>query len=167
MTILGIDPGTRKAGWSILRLDARGVHLIAIDTLKLPSTEPLAARVGIFGEFVRSLIVEHGITIIALETAFVAKNPQTFVKLGYLRGVLCYLAHTHSLTIEEFAPMQVKQAITGWGAAPKEQVARVVHQLFPHLPPQRYEDSTDALAVALAGLWQAQHKERLATITVL
>lgn len=156
--VLGIDPGTRKAGWSIIQYDQTGLKLLAIDTLSLSPSLPLSTRVGIFGEFVAKLMEQHAITAIALETAFVSKNAQTFHKLGFLRGVLYYLAHQRSCAIAELAPMQVKQAITGWGAAPKEQVATVLHQLFPALPAQKHEDATDALAVALAGLWQLQQQ---------
>lgn len=158
LIVLGIDPGTRRAGWSVIKYDQAGLTLLAIDTLSLSPSLPLPTRVGIFGEFIAKLLEHYTITAISLETAFVAKNPQTFHKLGFLRGVLYHLAHQHSCTIAELAPMQVKQAITGWGAAPKEQVGRVLHQLFPTLQQQKYEDSTDALAVALAGLWQLQQQ---------
>ena len=161
LIVLGIDPGTRRAGWSIIQYDQSGLRLLAIDTLSLSPTVPLSTRVGIFGEFVAKLLEQYAITAIALETAFVSKNAQTFHKLGFLRGVLYYLAHQKSCKIVEFAPMQVKQAITGWGAAPKDQVARVLHQLFPTLQQQKHEDSTDALAVALAGLWQLQQQALL------
>lgn len=162
LIVVGVDPGTRKAGWSIIQYDHAGLHLLALDTLILSPSLPLSMRVGIFGDFVAKLLDQHAITAIALETAFVAKNAQTFHKLGFLRGVLYYLAHQHNCAIAELAPMQVKQAITGWGAAPKEQVARVLHQLFPTLPAQRHEDATDALAVALAGLWQLQQQTLVA-----
>lgn len=162
ITVLGIDPGTRKTGWSVLRVTQGSVQLIAIDTVRLPATAPLATRVGMVGDCIATIIQEHTVSLIALETAFVAKNPQTFVKLGYIRGIIYYLAHQQQLQLQELAPMQVKQAITGWGAAPKEQVARVLHQLFPSLPPQATEDATDALAVALAGLWQYVHRQQVA-----
>ena len=162
LIVLGIDPGTRRAGWSIIQYDHAGLRLIALDTLSLSPSLPLPTRVGIFGEFMAKLLEKHNITAIALETAFVAKNAQTFHKLGFLRGVLYYLAYQKSCVITELAPMQVKQAITGWGAAPKEQVARVLHQLFPTLPAQQHEDATDALAVALAGLWQLQQQALVA-----
>ena len=97
-------------------------------------------------------------TDIAIETPFLGKNAQNFLKLGYLRGILLLLADQHSMVIHEFAPRQIKQAVTGYGGASKEQVARVVLQLFPRLQKPKKEDVTDALAIGLCAIW---HQKRL------
>ena len=82
------------------------------------------------------------------------KNVQSFLKLGYLRGILYLLANQHNLGLHEFSPREIKLAITGSGGAGKEQVARVLFMMFPHLQKPKKEDVTDAIAISLCGLWQ-------------
>jgi crossover junction endodeoxyribonuclease RuvC len=91
-----------------------------------------------------------------LETPFFGKNAQNFLKLGYLRGALYLLADKNRLKLHEFYPREVKQAVTGYGGASKDQVARVILQLFPRMKSPKKEDVTDALAVTLCGLWRQQ-----------
>jgi len=93
------------------------------------------------------------VTHIALETPFLGRNAQNFLKLGYVRGILYLLASQEKLTLCEFAPTQVKQAVTGFGGAQKEQVSRVIHQLFPAIKAIDSLDVTDAIAVTLCGVW--------------
>jgi crossover junction endodeoxyribonuclease RuvC len=82
------------------------------------------------------------------------KNTQVFLKLGYVRGILYLLAAKNKCVLHEFSPREVKQSITGFGGASKEQVARVLMQLFPRIAKPDKEDVTDALAVTLCGLWR-------------
>jgi len=162
MVILGIDPGFQFAGFGILKRDASNkVYLLDHGYLKMRSTQTLVERIGIFHAFFEEKIKLHGVTDIALETPFLGKNAQNFLKLGYLRGLLYLLADTHGLTLHEFAPREVKLAVTGWGGADKEQVARVILQLFPKMVAPEKADVTDALAVTLCGLWNAKQKQSI------
>lgn len=153
MVILGIDPGYRYAGFGILKKEQHKTYLLEAGCLKMSSTKSLVERIGIFHDFFNEKIIHYHITDIALETPFLGKNAQNFLKLGYLRGVLYLLANKHGLPLHEFAPTEVKQSVTGFGGASKEQVARVVLQLFPRLSAPEKADVTDALAVTLCGLW--------------
>ena len=101
--------------------------------LPLPPKEHLSKRVGIFYSFLESKIKEFGVSRISLETSFLGKNAQTFLKLGYLRGILYLLADQHDLQLHEFAPREIKQAVVGYGGASKEQVAAMVMRMFPKL----------------------------------
>ncbi len=154
MVILGIDPGFRYAGFGVIKKEGGKTYLLDSGHLAMSSTKPLHERVGIFHDFFAQKIVQWAVTDLALETPFLGKNAQNFLKLGYLRGILYLLAHQHKLILSEFAPTQVKQSLTGFGGASKEQVARVVLQLFPRLEHPDKEDVTDALAVTLCGLWK-------------
>lgn len=157
MVILGIDPGFQFAGFGVLKKDpSNKVYLLDHGCLKMRSTQTLVERVGVFHAFMEEKVVKYGVTDIALETPFLGKNAQNFLKLGYLRGILYLIAHTHNLTLHEFAPREVKQAVTGWGGADKDQVARVILQLFPKMVAPEKADVTDALAVTLCGLWRAK-----------
>jgi crossover junction endodeoxyribonuclease RuvC len=154
VVILGIDPGFRFAGFGVLKKEGGKSFLLDYGYLKLPPTKSLVERTGLFYECFNEKIKTYKVDHLALETPFLGKNAQNFLKLGYLRGILYLLSDQHNLTLHEFAPRQVKSALTGFGGASKEQVARVVLRLFPKMEPPKKDDVTDALAVTLCGLWQ-------------
>ena len=153
MVILGIDPGFRFAGFGILKKEGRQALLLDYGYLTMSSSDSLITRVGQYHQFFEEKISAWDVTVIALETPFLGKNAQNFLKLGYLRGIVYLLAHQHKIGIQEFSPTEVKQSVTGFGGATKDQVARVVLQLFPGMELPKKEDVTDALAVTLCGLW--------------
>ena len=154
MKLLGIDPGCRYAGYGILKTEGSTIYLLEHGLLKMPQNHTLIQRVATFHDFFSEKIQQHAITDIAIETPFLGKNAQNFLKLGYLRGIIYLLSHKNNINLHEFSPTEVKQAITGFGSASKEQVARVLYQLFPRIPPFEREDVSDALAVTLCGLWR-------------
>jgi crossover junction endodeoxyribonuclease RuvC len=80
------------------------------------------------------------------------------MKLGYLRGITYLLASQHKIPLQEFAPRQVKAAVTGYGAASKEQVALVIARLFRGLEQPKKLDMTDAIAVTLCAAWASKSK---------
>lgn len=158
MIILGVDPGFSVTGYSILQKNKNQIIMLDHGFLKLPVAQSLDARIGIFYDVLAEKIKLYEVTTIALETSFLGKNAQTFLKLGYLRGILYLLAYQNKLNLCEFAPRQVKQTVTGYGAASKEQVAKVLSMLFPAIPKPLKEDVTDAIAISLCGLWQSENK---------
>jgi crossover junction endodeoxyribonuclease RuvC len=154
MITLGIDPGLQRAGYALCDLNGGRIALLACDVIKLPSSENISARLGMLHARLTELIIQYNVGQVALETPFLGKNAANFLKLGYVRGIIHLLAHTHSLKLVEYAPTEIKQAITGYGAADKEQVAAVLLRLFPGMVKPKYADATDALAVALCGIWR-------------
>ena len=157
MKILGIDPGWHITGYGILHKVERSVVLVDYGYLSMSTAKTLVERSGTFHDFFAEKIRVHGVTDLALETPFLGKNAQNFLKLGYLRGILYLLASRHGLILHEYSPREVKTAVTGFGGAEKEQVARVIVRLFPALQQPDKLDVTDALAVTLCGLWKAKH----------
>jgi crossover junction endodeoxyribonuclease RuvC len=157
MVILGIDPGFSFTGFGIIKQEQTKTYLIDYGYLNLPTTKSLSIRIGIFHETFDEKIRKFQVSDLALETPFLGKNAQNFLKLGYLRGILYLLANTYNLPLHEFSPREVKQALTGFGGAQKEQVAHVVLQLFPQLTTPKKNDVTDALAVTLCGLWRNKY----------
>lgn len=156
MRVLGIDPGFSFTGYAIVVKEGTKTMLLDFGYLKLPQSRPLPERVSLFHDALEKKIIQFQITHLSIETPFLGKNAQNFLKLGYLRGILYFLSHKHNLTLCEFAPTQIKQSLTGFGGASKEQVSRVLFQLFPTLSkPDKY-DATDALAISLCGLWQTK-----------
>ena len=159
---LGVDPGFSITGYAILCTEAGRTFLLDCGYLQMTPKNSLPERVGMFHDFFTEKIKTHGVTQLALETSFLGKNPQTFLKLGYLRGILYLLANQSQLPIFEHAPAEVKRSITGSGAATKEQVALALTRMFPGLSKIKkaaVNDVTDALAICLCGLWHSkQHK---------
>lgn len=153
MKILGVDPGFHFSGYAVADLQGHSVSLIDYGYLKMQPTKSLIERTGKFYDFFAEKIIKHAVTNIALETPFLGKNAQNFLKLGYLRGLLYLLADKNKLMVHEFAPREVKLALTGYGNASKDQVARVVTRLFSHMISADKYDVTDALAVTLCGVW--------------
>lgn len=152
--ILGVDPGFSVTGFAIIRQEGSRVTLLDYGHLKMSSSKHLANRIEIFYNFFFEKLSLWPIQAIALETSFLGKNAQNFLKLGYLRGILYLLASQRQLSIFEFAPSQIKLSITGFGSASKDQVALVLMRIFPGLLVQEKLDTTDAIAIALCGLWR-------------
>ncbi|MFZ5954520.1 MAG: crossover junction endodeoxyribonuclease RuvC [Candidatus Dependentiae bacterium] len=157
MIVLGIDPGFTAAGFAIIQKNGHQSQLLDCGFLATPPSKHLSERVGLFYNFFSEKIKMYQVTDIALETPFLGKNAQNFLKLGYLRGIIYLLANQYTIHLHEFAPREVKLSLTGFGGASKDQVARVILQLFPKLiKPNKY-DVTDALAITLCGLWKNKH----------
>lgn len=157
--ILGVDPGFHVTGYAILKKEGGKTFLVDCGYLKMSSSQPLSKRVGIFYDFFKRKIETHKICEISLETSFLGKNAQTFLKLGYLRGILYLLADQNSIVLYEFAPREIKAAVTGSGGASKDQVANMIFRLFPRvsqLGVVAKQDVTDALAICVCGLWRSQ-----------
>lgn len=153
--ILGVDPGFSVTGYSLMVKEGSRAYLLDCGFLKMSSKDHLSQRTLEFHDFFKKIIEEKGVSHVSLETSFLGKNPQTFLKLGYLRGILYLLAAQHKLEIAEFAPREVKQAIVGSGSADKEQVALMLMRMFPQL--QQYSatlrnDVTDAIAIGICGM---------------
>ncbi|HXW86154.1 MAG TPA: crossover junction endodeoxyribonuclease RuvC [Candidatus Bathyarchaeia archaeon] len=154
MVILGIDPGLKVAGFGILKKEGSKAFLLDYGYLAQTSTTPLVERVATFYHFFDEKIKKWQVTDLALEHPYLGRNTQTFLKLGYLRGSLYLLAHDYALVLHEFSPSEIKMAVTGFGGAEKEQVARVILTLFPQLKTVAKLDVSDALAVTICALWR-------------
>lgn len=155
VVVLGVDPGFSVSGYSIVIREGSRAFLSDCGFLKMSSKDHLSIRTGQFYKFFSELIEKHGVSHVSLETSFLGKNPQTFLKLGYLRGILYLLADQNSLEIAEFAPREVKQSITGTGGADKSQVALMLSRMFPQLAAYAESlrnDVTDAIAIGICGL---------------
>lgn len=153
MIFLGVDPGFQYAGFGVVMKNGSRVTLLDCGFLQMSPNKSLPERVEIFYNFFKDLVIKYQVNVIVLETPFLGKNAQNFLKLGYLRGILYLIASQNRLKIMEFTPTQVKLGVTGYGGANKEQVARVIGKLFPKLAILEKMDITDAVAVALCGVW--------------
>ncbi|MCG0277505.1 MAG: crossover junction endodeoxyribonuclease RuvC [Thermanaeromonas sp.] len=149
MRILGIDPGTATTGYGIIEAEGSLVKAGEYGSISTSPAYPLPLRLANLYEQVLSLIRREKPSCLAVEEIFFSRNTRTAMAVGQARGVVI-LAATHAgLEVAEYTPLEVKQAVTGYGRAPKYQVQRMVQAILnlPQLP--QPDDAADALAVAL------------------
>ena len=156
MKILGIDPGSQVLGYGILEALPGGPQSCDSGTLRTSSTLDLCERLLLIHRELERLLASHRPDVVAVETAFYHKNARSTLILGHVRGVVLLAARQAGLRVAEYAPREVKMAVTGHGDAAKEQVAFMVRRLLG-LTETPVSDAADALAVALCH-W---HRSRL------
>ena len=148
--ILGIDPGTNVLGYGILSVSGKEVKMLAMGIIDLRKVKDVYLKLGRIYERIMGIIDSFLPDELAIEAPFFGKNVQSMLKLGRAQGVVIAAAISRQIPIHEYAPMEIKQAITGRGAASKEQVASIMQRtlgitdegMLPFL------DATDALAAA-------------------
>lgn len=146
---MGIDPGTNYMGYGVLEIEGRNVRSVVLGDIDLHKlTDPYAKLRYIF-ERVGALIDQYAPREVALESPFFGENVQSMLKLGRAQGVAMAAALSRGLAVSEYAPMRIKQSITGRGSAAKEQVAAIVCRILSIDQPPRRLDATDGMAVAL------------------
>lgn len=159
--IIGIDPGTNVMGYGILGINGKMPALIAMGVLKLNRMDDHYMRLHRIFERVTGLINQYLPDEMAIEAPFYGKNVQSMLKLGRAQGVAMAAALNHEVPIAEYEPRKIKQAITGNGAASKEQVASMLQHILKIDKEQMpdFLDATDALAAALCHFYESQKPE--------
>lgn len=147
--ILGIDPGTRVAGWGLVECAGNRSRLVACDVLRLRAGT-MPARLRELGDLVRGVIRAQAPTAIAVETQFFGKSATAAFAVGMSRGVTLFVAEECGVPVHEYTPATVKKAVVGNGNASKEQVAAMVRVLLGLPKAPGPADVTDAIAIALA-----------------
>ena len=151
--ILGLDPGLSAMGWGMIAVSGSRLTHIAHGVIATKPAIGLGARLMELHRVLVTVIAEHGPTAIAVEQAFVAKDPQAALKLGHARAVALLAAAQAGLEIAEYAPNQIKKCVVGAGHAGKEQVQFMVKRLLPACGVAHARlgaDAADALAAAIA-----------------
>lgn len=151
MIILGLDPGTAATGYGVV--ENRGQQLVGKEwgVIATPALLPLPQRLGIIAADLDSLLRKFRPSLAVVEAIFFAKNAKTAVGVAHARGVILLSLERKKIPIIELTPLQVKQQITAYGAAPKAQVQTMVKTLLKLKDPPRPDDAADALALAICG----------------
>jgi crossover junction endodeoxyribonuclease RuvC len=151
MVILGIDGSLRCTGWGVIEGTRTAARAKAWGTIPMAATAPHSACLLAIRETLDGLIARERPDALSMEEGFFAKNARTAMILGEVRGVVISCAAAAGIPIFGYSPRDAKQAVTGWGAAGKEQVGKMVMALFGlrERPP---EDACDALALAYCHL---------------
>ena len=147
--IMGIDPGTNYTGYGILEVEGRTVRCVVMGDIDMHRLEDPYEKLLCIFRRISSIIREYGPAEVALESPFFGANVQSMLKLGRAQGVAMAAALNLERPVFEYAPTRVKQAITGTGAASKEQVSAIVRRLLKIKGEPSRLDDTDGMAVAL------------------
>ena len=163
MIVLGIDPGIATTGFGVIREESDGrVSALSYGVLVTPKEDPLPRRLLSLRQQLNALIQQWRPAESAVEALFFATNLKTAMAVGQARGVVLVTLQEAGLPIGEYTPLEVKQAITGYGQADKRQMQMMVQMLFALESLPRPDDAADALAVAFTHL-QASRYSRLET----
>lgn len=155
--IIGIDPGTNVMGYGILGIYGKKPQMIAMGIIELTKLGDQYIRLARIYERVSMLVVQYCPDEMAIEAPFFGKNVQSMLKLGRAQGVAIAAALARQVPITEYEPRKIKQAITGNGAASKEQVCEMLKRILA-IPPESILpklDATDALGAALCHFYES------------
>jgi len=160
MRVLGIDPGTATTGYGVVE-EVRGeLSSVTFGVIKTPAGQPLPTRLQEIYRAVRELALEWKPDASAVEELFFSRNVRTAMSVGHARGVTLLALVDAGITVAEYTPLVIKQAVTGYGSADKAQVQEMVRLLLGLTKTPRPDDAADALAVAICHL----HSARLAQL---
>ncbi len=149
MIILGLDPGLAIVGWGVIESVRGKTRPLAYGAITTPAHTPIENRL---------LMIEHDLTEVirkykpdeaAVEELFFTNNITTGIAVAEARGVILCTAHKLGVTLQEYTPMQVKQAVVGYGKADKHQVISMVTTILRLPKPPKPDDTADAIAIAL------------------
>jgi crossover junction endodeoxyribonuclease RuvC len=146
--ILGLDPGLQHTGWGLVEHDGFRLRFLADGVVSTSAQEELPARLLALHRGLGAVIAEWTPDEAAVEHTYVARNPESALKLGQARGVVLLAPALAGLVVREYGAMEVKRAVVGTGHAAKEQVQAMVRQLLPGVTFRR-ADAADALAIAI------------------
>ncbi len=161
LRILGLDPGLSRMGWGVIDVSGSRLTHVAHGVIATTTALSLAYRLRLLHVAIAAVIAEHVPTAIAVEQAFVAKDPQAALKIGHARAVALLAAAQAELDIAEYAPNHIKKCVVGVGHADKAQIQAMVRRLLPTAQVTQ-ADAADALAAAIAHAHLAGTKSRIA-----
>jgi crossover junction endodeoxyribonuclease RuvC len=149
MRILGVDPGFGRTGWGVI--DFGGSQMTAVDygCIETKSGEDFSDRLEMLYNEIFATIKKFKPDLVAVEELFFYKNVTTAIKVSHARGAILLAAKKAGLAVAEFTPLQVKQAVSGYGGAEKGQVQRLVQTFLRLKELPKPDDAADALAIAI------------------
>ncbi len=164
MRVLGIDPGSRVAGYGIVEEQKGKLSAVAWGVVKPPQSKELHHRLKYLFEAYAELVIEYRPDEVAVENVFFAENARSALVLGHARAAAFLPALVQNIPFNEYTALQVKKALVGAGHAGKGQVAAMVCRLLNMKEIPKPEDVTDALAVAVTHLHATPMRRRLAMV---
>ncbi len=155
---LGIDPGTASTGYGLVEEKDGELRLVACGVISTLPETPMPQRLRRIHDDLVGLIARYQPSQLAVEELFFSRNARTALAVGQARGVVLLAAAEAGLPVGEYTPLEVKQAIVGYGRAEKAQVQRMICLLLDLAAAPQPDDATDALAVAVCHLFTLRGK---------
>ncbi len=149
MIILGIDPGLATVGWGVVESVCGNVRPIAYGAITTPAHTDIEARLLMIQNDIETIIEKYKPDEMAIEELFFNTNITTGIAVAEARGVILCTAHKLGVKISEYTPLQVKQAVVGYGKAEKHQVIAMVTSILKLQKPPKPDDTADAVAIAI------------------
>lgn len=163
MRILGIDPGSHVTGFGVIDSDGSRHALVGQGVVRTRTTESFPEKLKLIHHGILDVVDEWGPDQVVVESLFYAVNVKSALKLGHVRGVALLAAVERGLPVHEYAPLEVKQAVVGYGRADKHQVQRMVAVLLKLETPPEPHDAADALAIAICHAHQLRFHAKVQT----
>lgn len=151
MIILGIDPGFARTGYGVIEEKNKKLEVLDYGCLSTSASLSFPKRLKKISDGMGKLIEKYRPEICAVEKIFFCKNTKTAIDVGQARGVVILTAAEKKLEIREFTPLQVKQSITGYGKAEKQQIQKMIKIILNLKEIPKPDDAADALALAICG----------------
>lgn len=158
LTILGIDPGYADVGYGVLQAGSRRLIYVTCDNLKSSKKLAFGERLLLLDKGIARLIKTHAPDLIAVEKLFFFKNLKTAIDVAQARGVIMLAAARQKVPVVEYTPLEVKQSLTSYGHATKEQVAAMVKRLLG-VSLNKPDDAVDALAIAICACFRSRSRQ--------
>lgn len=149
--ILGIDPGLADTGFGLIEETPGKLHCLAYGSIKTKKDLSLSVRIMQLEKELQDIIHKYQPDLACVEQLFFCNNAKTALLVGQARGVVLLTLVKASLPLLEFTPLQVKQAVTGYGSADKKQIQQMVKIILSLKEIPRPDDAADALAIAICG----------------
>ena len=149
MRILGIDPGLAIVGWGVVEHNGGRIRPVAYGAIRTPAHTDIGVRLQMIYADMKTITTKYRPEEMAIEELFFTKNITTGISVAEARGVILLSAAQHALPFFEYTPMQVKQAVVGYGNAEKRQVIAMVTSLLNLPESPKPDDTADAVAIAL------------------
>lgn len=161
MIILGLDPGTATTGYGVIAVNGNHIRPICYGIISTPASDEMPKRLNTIYTELGEILEKFHPDEVAIEKLFFGRNVTTAITVGQARGILLLQAERHGKEIGEYTPLQVKQALVGYGSADKKQVQFMVKRFLNLKDIPRPDDAADALAIAICHAHMRTHKRRL------
>jgi crossover junction endodeoxyribonuclease RuvC len=162
--VLGIDPGLTRCGYGAVRKEGTGLRAVAAGVLTTSPSTALPERLAQLQAGLQALVADLAPTAVAVERVFFQVNARTAMSVGQASGLALAVAAAAGCAVEQYTANEVKQAVAGFGGAPKEQVQRMVQAQLRLAERPRPADAADALALALCHHAMAPLRSRVAAV---
>ncbi|MEK7488121.1 MAG: crossover junction endodeoxyribonuclease RuvC [Patescibacteria group bacterium] len=150
MIIMGIDPGDTLIGFGVIKKEGSRLALVAHGCISVPTAEKTTSqKLYELEKKLGEVLSAYTPDVVGIEDIFFFKNLKTAVRVAQARGVILATCERHGISVLEFTPLQIKQAVTGYGRAEKKQVQKMVQAILGVPTPFTQDDAADALAAAI------------------